>query len=475
VSGMPEWEPVIGLEIHVQLKTHTKMFCGCESGFGGEPNTRTCPVCLAFPGALPVPNATAVEWTIKLGHALNCRIAGRAVFHRKNYFYPDNPKGYQISQYDEPLCIAGSFVVPGPEGDTEVGIVRAHLEEDAAKTIHVGGETGRIVGSAHSNVDFNRGGTPLVEIVTQPDLRSADDAKRFLQLLRQTIVELGISDAEMEKGTLRADANVSVREAGETGYRTRTELKNMNSFNHIARGIEAELRRQIETWESGGEVVQETLDYEVRSDTVTPRRRKEEADDYRYFPEPDLVPIEPEAEVVNRLRAEVPELPGVRIRRFEEQYELSYYDAEVLNGSAALAALYEQVALDGIDAKAASNVLMNDFVATGVDPAAVNGAELAKLIEARATIPRETFTRALTESADPDFRAETYLGDTLIADRAQLEPLVERILASNPGQVDAYKGGKEGLLGFFVGQVMKETEGKADPKVVNDLLRRELA
>ena len=280
---MPEWEPVIGLEIHVQLKTQTKMFCGCESGFGGEPNTRTCPVCLAFPGALPVPNETAVEWTIKLGHALNCRIAERAVFHRKNYFYPDNPKGYQISQYDEPLCVEGSFVVPGPDGDTEVRIVRAHLEEDAAKTIHVGGATGRIVGSAHSNVDFNRGGTPLVEIVTQPDLRSADDAKRFLQLLRQTIVELGISDAEMEKGTLRADANVSVREVGETGYRTRTELKNMNSFNHIARGIEAELRRQIETWESGGEVVQETLDYEVKSDKVTPRRSKEEAEDYRYF------------------------------------------------------------------------------------------------------------------------------------------------------------------------------------------------
>ena len=471
---MPEWEPVIGLEIHVQLKTHTKMFCGCEAGFGGEPNTRTCPVCLAFPGALPVPNQTAVEWTIKLGHALNCRIAERAVFHRKNYFYPDNPKGYQISQYDEPLCIDGSFVVPGPEGDVEVGIVRAHLEEDAAKTIHVGGATGRIVGSAHSNVDFNRGGTPLVEIVTQPDIRSADDAKRFLQLLRQTIVEIGISDAEMEKGTLRADANVSVREVGETGYRTRTELKNMNSFNHIARGIEAELRRQIETWESGGEVVQETLDYEVKSDTVTPRRRKEEADDYRYFPEPDLVPVEPEADVVERLRTEVPELPGVRIRRFEKQYELSYYDAEVLNGSAGLAALYEQVALEGIDAKAASNVLMNDFVATGIDPAAVDGGELGKLIAARATIPRETFTRALSESADPEFRAETYLGDTLVADAAELEPLVERILAGNPGQVAAYKGGKEGLLGFFVGQVMKETQGKADPKVVNDLLREKL-
>jgi aspartyl-tRNA(Asn)/glutamyl-tRNA(Gln) amidotransferase subunit B len=323
-------------------------------------------------------------------------------------------------------------------------------------------------------VDFNRGGTPLVEIVTQPDIRSADDAKRFLQLLRQTIVEIGISDAEMEKGTLRADANVSVREVGETGYRTRTELKNMNSFNHIARGIEAELRRQIETWESGGEVVQETLDYEVKSDTVTPRRRKEEADDYRYFPEPDLVPVEPEADVVARLRTEVPELPGVRIRRFEKQYELSYYDADVLNGSAGLAALYEQVALEGIDAKAASNVLMNDFVATGIDPAAVDGGELGKLIAARATLPRETFTRALSESADPEFRAETYLGDTLVADAAELEPLVERILADNPGQVAAYQGGKEGLLGFFVGQVMKETQGKADPKVVNELLRQKL-
>jgi aspartyl-tRNA(Asn)/glutamyl-tRNA(Gln) amidotransferase subunit B len=472
---VPEWEPVIGLEIHVQLKTRTKMFCGCEAGFGGEPNTRTCPVCLAFPGALPVPNERAVEWTIKLGHALKCTIAGHAVFHRKNYFYPDNPKGYQISQYDEPLCVDGSFVVPGPEGDTTIGIVRAHLEEDAAKTIHVGGATGRIVGSAHSNVDFNRGGTPLVEIVTQPDIRSADEAKRFLQLLRQTIVELGVSDAEMEKGTLRADANVSVRQVGETAYRTRTELKNMNSFNHIARGIDAEILRQIETWESGGQVVQETLDYEVKSDTVTSRRRKEEADDYRYFPEPDLVPLDPPAELVERVRGEVRELPGERIRRFEQQYGLSYYDAEVLNGSAALAALYEQVALDGMDAKAASNVLMNDFIATGIDPAAVDGTELGKLIAARSTIPRETFVRALSESGDPEFRAATYLGDTLVADTAELEPLVDRILAASPGQVATYKAGKEGVLGFFVGQVMKETQGKADPKVVNELLRRKLA
>jgi len=471
---MPEWEPVIGLEIHVQLKTRTKMFCGCEAGFGGEPNTRTCPVCLAFPGALPAPNATAVEWTIKLGHALNCRIAEHAVFHRKNYFYPDNPKGYQISQYDEPLCVDGTFVVPGAEGDSVIGIVRAHLEEDAAKTIHVGGATGRIVGAAHSNVDFNRGGTPLVEIVTRPDIRSADEAKRFLQLLRQTIVELGISDAEMEKGTLRADANVSVRQVGETGYRTRTELKNMNSFNHIARGVDAELLRQIATWESGGDVVQETLDYEVKSDTVTPRRRKEEADDYRYFPEPDLVPLAPAPDLVDRLRGGLPELPGARIRRFEKEYGLSFYDAEVLNGSAALAALYEQVALDGVDVKAASNVLMNEFLATGVDPATVDGTELGKVIAARANIPREAFMRALAESGDPEFKSETYLGETLVGERSELEPLVDRILVANPGQVEAYRGGKEGLLGFFVGQVMKETQGKADPKIVNELLREKL-
>src|SRR5580765_6821969 len=412
---VPEWEPVIGLEIHVQLKTRTKMFCSCEAGYGGEPNTRTCPVCLAFPGALPVPNEAAVEWTIKLGHALNCRIAEHAVFHRKNYFYPDNPKGYQISQYDEPLCIDGSFVVPAPDGDTEVGIVRAHLEEDAAKTIHVGGATGRIVGSAHSNVDFNRGGTPLVEIVTQPDLRSADDAKRFLQLLRQSIVELGISDAEMEKGTLRADANVSVREVGETAYRTRTELKNMNSFNHIARGIEAELRRQIETWESGGEVVQETLDYEVKSDTVTPRRRKEEADDYRYFPEPDLVPVEPDAALLERLKQELPALPGTRIRALAADVGFDQAADLVTTGNEHKAQLLVE---NGLDWPTAANVAMNQLAA--IDPLPENGPALVRIIEHRDAITREALIAAFADSAAGPLDADAVLAQQVVADTSEL-------------------------------------------------------
>jgi aspartyl-tRNA(Asn)/glutamyl-tRNA(Gln) amidotransferase subunit B len=466
---MPEWEPVVGLEIHVQLKTRTKMFCRCPNVFATEPNTQTCPVCLAFPGALPTPNETAIEWTLKLGLALGCEIAPRALFHRKHYPYPDLPKGYQISQYDEPLCLDGRFVVPGADGDFEVGIVRAHLEEDAAKTIHVGGATGRIVGSAHSNIDFNRGGTPLVEIVTRPDIRSADQARRFLQLLRQTIVELGISDAEMQKGQLRADANVSVREVGETGYRTRTELKNMNSFNHIGRGIEAEVRRQIAIWESGGEVVQETLDYEVKSDTVTPRRRKEEADDYRYFPEPDLVPLEPQRELLERLRSELPESPGARIHWLADDIGFDAALDLVATGNERTARLLVE---HGLDWPTAANVAMNQLAA--IEPLRENGPALVALIERRAEIPRERLTASFAQSATTVLDVDSVLADKVVADTSELEPIVARILEASPGQVAAYKGGKQGLLGYFVGQVMKETQGKADPKAVNELLRQKL-
>ena len=466
------WEPVIGLEIHVHLKTRSKMFCRCPVGFGGEPNTQTCPVCLAFPGALPVANRTAIEWTILLGLALGCEIAPQAVFSRKNYFYFDLPKGYQISQYDLPFCTGGKVLVPGADGDQEIGIVRAHLEEDAAKTVHVGGRTGRIRGADYSLVDFNRGGTPLVEIVTEPDLRSAEDAKRFLQLLRQTIVELGISDAEMEKGTLRVDANVSVRPAGSDELRTRTELKNMNSFNFVARGIEAEIARQVGVWESGGEVKQETYDFEAATGALTPHREKEEADDYRYFPEPDLVPVEPPAELVERLRAGLPELPAARIRRIEAELDLERATVLVTGG---LDGLWQETVSAGADKVAAANVIANALVGAGVDPAAVSGKELARLVEARDRIPRAAFDEAISKLAEPGFSADPYLAQEAVSDESELEPVVARILEANPGQVEAYRGGKEGLLGFFVGQVMKETQGKANARVVSELVKAKLA
>jgi aspartyl-tRNA(Asn)/glutamyl-tRNA(Gln) amidotransferase subunit B len=464
------WEPVIGLEIHIHLKTRTKMFCRCEVAYFEPENTRTCPVCLAHPGSLPVPNAKAIEWTIKLGLALDCEIAEHAVFHRKNYFYPDNPKGYQISQYDEPLCLDGRLVVPAANGDAEVGIVRAHLEEDAAKNIHSGSAEGRIAGASATLVDFNRAGTPLVEIVTQPDLRSADQARRFLQLLRQTVVELGISDAEMEKGSLRFDVNVSVRPEGSDELRTRTELKNLNSFAFAAKAIQREVERQIGIYESGGEIEQETLHFDPTAESAPPLRSKEEAQDYRYLPEPDLVPLEPSRELVDRVHGELPELPGQRIRRLATQLDHDLAADLVTSGRDRL---YERV--PGEDRRSVANVLMNQFAASGVDPDAVDADELAKLIEARGRIPRERFLEALAASGDPAFAAESYLGDGLVADTAELEPIVERILAANPGQVEAYQGGKEGLLGFFVGQVMKETKGKADPRVVNELVREKLS
>jgi aspartyl-tRNA(Asn)/glutamyl-tRNA(Gln) amidotransferase subunit B len=459
-----EWQAVIGLEVHAHLKTRTKMFCRCELEYGAQENTRTCPVCLAHPGALPVPNARAIEHTIKLGLALGCEIAERAIFARKNYFYPDLPKGYQISQYEEPLCGPGALTVPAPHGDEVVGITRAHLEEDAAKTVHAGGATGRSVGADYSLVDFNRGGTPLLEIVTEPDLRSADEADRFLRLLRQMIVELGVSDAEMEKGTMRADVNVSVREPGEEGFRPRWELKNMNSFTFIRRGIDAAVREQVAAYERGETLAQSTYDYDADTDRLTVHRSKEEADDYRYFPEPDLVPVEPPQELVEQLRAELGELPGTRIRRIEAEvgYDLAYELVATGNEWKAVALVGH-----GVDWRTAANVAMNqpDFLLE-------NAGALAKVLQANVT--RDALNAAFAASATTIISADEYLAQTAVSDESTLEPTIDAVLAANPAQVETYRGGKEGVLGFLVGQVMKETGGKADPKVVNRLLREKL-
>ena len=461
---MSDWELVCGLEVHAHLKTRTKMFCRCELEYGAAENTRTCPVCLAHPGALPVPNARAIELTILLGLALDCEIAERAVFARKNYFYPDLPKGYQISQYEAPLCGPGRFLLPTEDGDREIGIVRAHLEEDAAKTVHAGGATGRSVGADYSLVDFNRGGTPLLEIVSAPDLRSADEAMSYLRLLRQTIRELDVSDADMEKGTLRADVNVSVRRAGEEGFRPRWEIKNMNSFRFIGRAIEAAFRQQVAAHEAGEEVVQSTYDYEPDTDRLTVHRSKEEADDYRYFPEPDLVPVKPPAELVDWLRSQVAERPGDRIRRLTPELGFAASDELVITGNEWKA---EALVAAGLDWKTAAAVAMNrgDFLPE-------NAPALARIVDANVT--REALDEAFAAAADGPIDADAYLSRAAVADEDALAPVIEAVIAAHPEQVETYRGGKEGVLGFLVGQVMRETQGKADPKVVNQLLREKL-
>jgi aspartyl-tRNA(Asn)/glutamyl-tRNA(Gln) amidotransferase subunit B len=386
------------------------------------------------------------------------------VFARKNYFYPDLPKGYQISQYEAPLCGKGRFALPTAEGDREIGIVRAHLEEDAAKTVHAGGATGRSVGADYSLVDFNRGGTPLLEIVSAPDLRSADEAMAYLRLLRQTIRELGVSDADMEKGTLRADVNVSVRRVGEDGFRPRWEIKNMNSFRFIGRAIEAAFRQQVEAHEAGEEVVQSTYDYDADTDRLTVHRSKEEADDYRYFPEPDLVPVEPPAELVQRLRDEVPERPAERIRRLANDLGFASAEELVLNGKEWKA---EALAAAGLDLKEAAAIAMNrdDFLPE-------NAGALARIVQANVT--REALDDAFAAAAAAPIDADDYLSRTALSNEDELGPIIDAVLAAHPEQVETFRGGKEGVLGFLVGQVMRATHGKADPKVVNRLLREKL-
>ena len=477
---MAELEAVIGLEIHVQLSTRTKMFCGCELSFGDEPNVHTCPVCLAHPGVLPVPNEQAIRYGLQIAAALECEVAPRSIFHRKNYFYPDNPKAYQISQYDIPLARNGRL--------GEIRIHRAHLEEDAAKMIHLGG-SGRIHGSGASLVDFNRGGTPLVEIVTEPDLRGAAEAAEWARLLRTTVRQLGVSDVNMEEGSLRVDANVSVRPAGSEKLGVKTELKNMNSFRFLERGIEAELARQRELIEAGGTVEQETLHFDPTDGTLTPLRSKEEAHDYRYFPEPDLVPLAPTEEMLREAREALPELPTARIERYREQLGLAEDVAALLAADPETAEYFEQAsaAAEGIEARVVANWVTGELAAalrqdggegsaagSRVTPAALAG--LVAMVQEKKISHgsgKTVLAALVVEGGDPAAIVERE-GLAQISDSGELESVVAAAIEANPEAAEQIRGGNQKAIGAIVGAVMKETKGRADGGEVNRLIREQL-
>jgi aspartyl-tRNA(Asn)/glutamyl-tRNA(Gln) amidotransferase subunit B len=492
-----EYEPVIGLEIHVQLKTKTKMFCGCELSFGDPPNTHTCPVCLGLPGSLPVANAKAVHFGLMIGMALGSELAGRSIFHRKNYFYPDLPKGYQISQYDEPLCKGGQL--------GEVRIHRVHLEEDAAKLIHVG-SSGRIQGSGASIVDFNRGGTPLAEIVTEPDLRAPEQAGEWLRLLRTTLRQLGVSDVNMEEGSLRCDANISLRPTGTSELGTKTELKNMNSFRFIERGIRAEIARQEATLRAGERVTQETLHFDPRPDasgsgSITTLRSKEEAHDYRYFPEPDLLPVAIDPQMIDAARAAMSELPADRAERFQSELKLSVESAQLLAFRAELGDYFEQALAAGAEpappAQALANWLATELVGrlgdgerkgggagggTGGDPsssrvapgalAALVGMVSAKRISGGAG--RQVLDRLVAEGGGPAEIVAAEGLEALDGEGDELAAIVAAALAANADVAERVREGNAKAIGPIVGYVMRETKGRADGGEVTRLVNEQL-
>ncbi|MGA9874527.1 MAG: Asp-tRNA(Asn)/Glu-tRNA(Gln) amidotransferase subunit GatB [Solirubrobacteraceae bacterium] len=478
---MTDYEPVIGLEIHIQLATATKMFCGCALSFGEPPNTRTCPVCLGLPGALPVANAQAIHFGLMIGMAVGSELAPRSIFHRKNYFYPDLPKGYQISQYDEPLCLGGKLA--------DVRIHRVHLEEDAAKLVHVG-QSGRIDASDASIVDFNRGGTPLAEIVSEPDLRSAEQAGEWLRLLRTTMRQLGVSDVNMEEGSLRCDANISVRPAGTDELGTKTELKNMNSFRFIERGIRAEVARQEKILEGGGRVEQETLHFDPTSGRITSLRSKEQAHDYRYFPEPDLVPVAVDQQMLHAAAAAMPELPAARAERFEQAIGLSADSARQLAFRAELGDYFEAALAVSIDPPPPPQTLAN-WIATDllarlgdieiedpadslVTPAALAtlcGMAAAKLVSVGAA--RQVLDRLVADGGDP---LEIVQAEGLAAldGGDELAGVVAAALAANADAAERVRSGNAKAIGPIVGYVMRETKGRADGGEVTRLVNEQL-
>ncbi|MCY0866991.1 MAG: Asp-tRNA(Asn)/Glu-tRNA(Gln) amidotransferase subunit GatB [Aquificaceae bacterium] len=468
-----EFEPVIGLEIHVQMDTKTKMFCSCPVEFGAEPNSNVCPVCLGLPGSLPVINKRAVEFAIRAGLALNCQINTKSIFARKNYFYPDLPKGYQISQYEEPIAVNGWLEV----GGKRIRIRRLHIEEDAGKNIHEGSKT---------LVDLNRAGTPLMEIVTEPDIDSPQLAREFLEKLRNIMRYTGVSRADMEKGQLRCDINLSIRPKGSKEFGTRVEIKNVNSFRFVQKAIEAEMERQIKLVLSGQKVVQETRTFDPSTGLTHPMRSKEEAEDYRYFPDPDLLPLVVPVEWIEEIKRTMPELPEERFQRFVKDYSLDEYSARVLTDNKELGDFFEEALKHySQEPKLVANWLLNDLLGNlsevGKDiedsPVSPKGlAELVRLIKEgtlSSKLAKEVLKEMVATGKDPNEVVEEK-GLKQVSDEGQIRAFIEEVLKENPKEVERYRSGEEKVFGFLVGQVMKKAKGKANPQVVNKLLREML-